>query len=45
MTYAIELASCGMIYTPTFIKTGFGIQKLGEIHAHARTHTQHTHTR
>jgi hypothetical protein len=33
MKYAVEMGSSAMIYTPSFIKTGSGIQKLiGGIH-------------
>jgi hypothetical protein len=33
MNYAIEMGSCAMIYLPSFIETGSGIQKLmGGIH-------------
>jgi hypothetical protein len=28
MTYAIEMASCGMIYTPSFMKIGTGVQAI-----------------
>jgi hypothetical protein len=36
MKYAIEMASGTMIYIPTFINIGPGIQKLiGGIHRHA----------
>jgi hypothetical protein len=33
MKYAVEMGSCAMIYVPSFIKIGSGIQKLtGGIH-------------
>jgi hypothetical protein len=35
MKYAVQMASCGMIYIPSFIKTGSAIQKL-----HIQTHRQ-----
>jgi hypothetical protein len=28
MKYAVEMGSCGMIYIPSFIKIGSGIQKI-----------------
>jgi hypothetical protein len=35
MKYAVEIGSGAMIYIPSFIKTGSGIQKLmGGIHRH-----------
>jgi hypothetical protein len=41
MMYAIEVASWGMIYLPSFIKTDSGIQKLlGGIHIQTYTHRQ-----
>jgi hypothetical protein len=52
MKYAVETASYGMIYIPSFIKIRSGFRKfLGKIniqahtptHARARSHT-HTHT-
>jgi hypothetical protein len=41
MKYAVLLSSGAMIYIPSFIKNGSGIQKL--IGGRAFTHT-HTHT-
>jgi hypothetical protein len=38
MSYAVEMDSGAMLYTPNFIKTGSGIQKLiGEIHKHTES--------
>jgi hypothetical protein len=38
MKYAVEMGSGAMIYTPSFMKTGSGIQKLkGEIYKHRHT--------
>jgi hypothetical protein len=37
MKYAVEMGSGGMIYIPSFIKTGSGIQKL----IGGDTHTEH----
>jgi hypothetical protein len=35
MIYAVEMASSGIIYLPSFMKIGSGIQKLiGGIHRH-----------
>jgi hypothetical protein len=35
MKYAVEMGSGAMIYIPSFIKIGSGIQKLlGRIHSH-----------
>jgi hypothetical protein len=35
MKYAAEMGSVAVIYIPTFIKNGSGIQKsIGEIHIH-----------
>jgi hypothetical protein len=28
MVYAVEMASCGMIYIPSFIMTGAGLQAI-----------------
>jgi hypothetical protein len=28
MRYAVEMATCGMIYTPSFMKTGTGVQAI-----------------
>jgi hypothetical protein len=28
MMYAIEMASCGMIYLPSFVKIGTGVQAI-----------------
>jgi hypothetical protein len=44
MKYAVEMASGGMTYTPSFIEIGSGIQKLlrdtpPNTHTHARKHT------
>jgi hypothetical protein len=40
MKYAVEIGSGAMMYVPSFIKTGSGIQKLmGRIHI--QTHRQH----
>jgi hypothetical protein len=30
MNYAVEMGSCAMVYIPSFIKIGSGIQKLME---------------
>jgi hypothetical protein len=44
VNYAIETRSDAIIYIPSFIKIGSGIQKLlGEIHIQSDRHT-HTHT-
>jgi hypothetical protein len=41
MKYAVEMGSAGMIYIPSFIKTGSGIQKLMErTGADSRKHRQ-----
>jgi hypothetical protein len=38
MKYAVEMGSVAMIYIPSFIKIGSGIQKLvGGIHRHTDT--------
>jgi hypothetical protein len=39
MTYAVEIGSGAMIYMPSFIKTGSGIQKLmgGGGHRHTES--------
>jgi hypothetical protein len=35
MNYAVEMSSCAVIYIPSFIQIGSGIQKLiGGIHRH-----------
>jgi hypothetical protein len=39
MKYAVEMGSDAMIYIPSFIKTGSGIQKL--IRGDTQTHRQH----
>jgi hypothetical protein len=39
MKYAVEIGSVAMIYIPSFIRAGSGIQKLtGEIHKHKHKH-------
>jgi hypothetical protein len=39
MKYALEIASGGMIFMPSFIKTGSGVQKSsGEIHTQTHRH-------
>jgi hypothetical protein len=38
MKYAVEMGSGVMIYIPSFIKIGSGIQKLIRGHAHRHTH-------
>jgi hypothetical protein len=44
MDYAVEVTSGGMIYTPSFMKIGIGVQKfLGGIQTFRLTDT-HTHT-
>jgi hypothetical protein len=44
MEYAVEMSSGSMIYIPSFIKIGSGIQKLiGGGYTVTHTHT-HTHT-
>jgi hypothetical protein len=45
MKYAFEIASCGMIYVPSFINIGSDIQELigGDAQTYRRTNTQ-THT-
>jgi hypothetical protein len=43
MKYTVEMVSGGMIYVPSFIKIGSGVQKLlGEMHIliHRHTHRQ-----
>jgi hypothetical protein len=40
MKYAIEVDSGTMIYIPSFIKIGSGIQKLLRGDTHTDTHTQ-----
>jgi hypothetical protein len=40
MKYSVEMGSSTMIYIPSFIKIGSGIQKL--IWGNARAHTQHS---
>jgi hypothetical protein len=43
MKCAIQMGSCAMIYIPSFIKTGSGIQKLIKgTHTHTHTHTHMT---
>jgi hypothetical protein len=39
MKYAVEVGSGAMIYIPSFIKIGSGIQKLmgSEVHRHTQT--------
>jgi hypothetical protein len=48
MKYAVKMGSGGMMYIPSFIKTGSGIQKLiSGIHSHSDTQTacgSHKHT-
>jgi Uri superfamily endonuclease len=40
MKYAVEMGSCAVIYIPSFIKIGSGIQKLiRRIHRHIDTQT------
>jgi hypothetical protein len=39
MKYAVEMGSGATIYTPSFLKTGSGIQKL--IEGGSQTHKQH----
>jgi hypothetical protein len=44
MKYAVELGSGAMIYVPSFIKIGSGVQKLigwwgGDPHTHTQTAT------
>jgi hypothetical protein len=40
MKYAVDMDSNAMIYIPSFIKIGSGIQKLiGEIHRHTDSQT------
>jgi hypothetical protein len=39
MKYAVEMVSGVMIYMPSFIRTGSGIQKY--MKGHSRTHRQH----
>jgi hypothetical protein len=39
MKYTVEMASDGMIYIPSFIKVGSGIQKLLRGDTHTDTHT------
>jgi hypothetical protein len=39
MKYAIEMASCGMIHIPSFLKIGSSIQKLLAGNTHAYIHT------
>jgi hypothetical protein len=40
--YGVEIVSCSMIYIPSFIKIGSGIQKLIGGYTHRHTHI-HTH--
>jgi hypothetical protein len=40
MIYAVEMGSGAIIYIPSFIKIGWGIQKLLE-RDHIQTHRQH----
>jgi hypothetical protein len=40
MKYAVEVASGGMIYIPSFIKIGSGVQKLLERDAQTDTETR-----
>jgi hypothetical protein len=42
MKYAVEMGSGAMLYIPSFMKVGSGIQKLtGEGDIQAKTHRQH----
>jgi hypothetical protein len=45
--YAFEMGLCGMIYIPSFMKIGTGVEGILRFYlcarTHARTHT-HTHT-
>jgi hypothetical protein len=42
MKFAVEMGPGATIYTPSFIKTGSGIQKLMRNGVHRHTHTQHS---
>jgi hypothetical protein len=45
MEYAIGIGLGAMVYIPSLIKSGSGIQKfIGGARTHARTHHTHTHT-
>jgi hypothetical protein len=44
MKYAVNMASGEMVYIPTFIKIGSGLQKLLGGYTDTNTHT-HTHTK
>jgi hypothetical protein len=35
MEYAVEMASGGMIYIPSIMKIGTGVQIVSDIHTHA----------
>jgi hypothetical protein len=39
MKYAVEMGSGAVIYTPSFIKIGSGIQKLMGVYTDTHTHT------